>query len=258
MSDLLSNDKPLLTSNAVDLYVKDFWKLGDDDPDWDPTVFGPDWRNQYDLKEEEWKFDNIPEIIDGMNIADWIDSSILGKLRDLEKEEHARLEALEAMLESEERFEISPEDMAAIKQLREKRALTRMEHRTNKQPSMPHKHDAERADLEDFEKHLTDLGIDPRRASQRIREQSLSRGRKRTRSESRERGVDPHASRSRTPQDEGLRDKRQKLEAQKAAWRAQKKQHKLARQGEADRAIYDAMPKHLYSGKRGIGKTDRR
>ena len=31
-----------------------------------------------------------------------------------------------------------------------------------------------------------------------------------------------------------------------------------ARAGEADRRIFVKMPKHLFSGKRGIGKTDRR
>lgn len=31
-----------------------------------------------------------------------------------------------------------------------------------------------------------------------------------------------------------------------------------ARAGEADRRIVVKMPKHLFSGKRGIGKTDRR
>eukprot|EP01087_Luapelamoeba_hula_P005560 TRINITY_DN1561_c0_g1_i1.p1 TRINITY_DN1561_c0_g1~~TRINITY_DN1561_c0_g1_i1.p1 ORF type:complete len:650 (+),score=136.96 TRINITY_DN1561_c0_g1_i1:167-2116(+) len=260
-ADADMGEKPLLHSNAVDLYNKDFWKQGDDDPDWDPTVFGPDWRNQYELKEEEWKFDSIPEIIDGMNIADWIDPSILNKLRDLEKEERLRLEALEKRLESEEHFEISAEDLAAIKALREKRSLTRMEHRltgNSKSSPMPHKIAADRAGVDEFERHLSDLGIDPSRASHRMRERSLSRGRKRTRSESRPKGMDVHASRSRTPQDEGLRDKRQKLEAQGKAWRAQKKNNKLSKKGEADRAIFDSKPKHLYSGKRGIGKTDRR
>jgi nucleolar GTP-binding protein len=31
-----------------------------------------------------------------------------------------------------------------------------------------------------------------------------------------------------------------------------------ARAGEGDRKIPSLMPKHLFSGKRGIGKTDRR
>jgi nucleolar GTP-binding protein len=31
-----------------------------------------------------------------------------------------------------------------------------------------------------------------------------------------------------------------------------------ARAGEGDRHVYDMMPKHLYTGKRGIGHNDRR
>lgn len=33
---------------------------------------------------------------------------------------------------------------------------------------------------------------------------------------------------------------------------------KMCLKGEADRFIGDKMPKHLFSGKRGSGKTDRR
>lgn len=37
-----------------------------------------------------------------------------------------------------------------------------------------------------------------------------------------------------------------------------KKVKKMCRKGEADRFIDNKMPKHLFSGKRGSGKTDRR
>lgn len=37
-----------------------------------------------------------------------------------------------------------------------------------------------------------------------------------------------------------------------------KKVKKMGLKGEADRFIGTKMPKHLYSGKRGVGKTDRR
>jgi len=64
--------------------------------------------------------------------------------------------------------------------------------------------------------------------------------------------------RSKTPQQEGLRDKRQKMEVAIKAKKAQKKMNRDGRQGEADRHIYNLMPKHLYSGKRGLGKNERR
>lgn len=37
-----------------------------------------------------------------------------------------------------------------------------------------------------------------------------------------------------------------------------RKVKKMCLKGEADRFIGNKMPKHLYSGKRGTGKTDRR
>ena len=56
----------------------------------------------------------------------------------------------------------------------------------------------------------------------------------------------------------GLRDDDERMRAQKMADKAQRKMNKRAKIGEADRTIITKMPKHLFSGKRGIGKTDRR
>ena len=39
---------------------------------------------------------------------------------------------------------------------------------------------------------------------------------------------------------------------------AQRPANQEARKGEADRRILCSRPKHLFTGKRGIGKTDRR
>jgi nucleolar GTP-binding protein len=46
--------------------------------------------------------------------------------------------------------------------------------------------------------------------------------------------------------------------ARKMAKQAQRPFNQEARKGEADRRILTAKPKHLFSGKRGSGKTDRR
>jgi len=50
-------------------------------------VWAPDYREQYDLKDDEWRFDAIPEILNGRNIADYIDPDIDIKLKKLEQEE---------------------------------------------------------------------------------------------------------------------------------------------------------------------------
>ena len=44
------------------------------------------------LKDEDWKNDIMPEIMDGKNIADFVDPDILERLEALEREEE-KLEA---------------------------------------------------------------------------------------------------------------------------------------------------------------------
>jgi nucleolar GTP-binding protein len=49
-----------------------------------------------------------------------------------------------------------------------------------------------------------------------------------------------------------------RVRAQSLARKAQYGRNKDARKGEADRHVSVAKPKHLFSGKRGIGSNDRR
>lgn len=39
------------------------------------------------LENEDWKYDVIPELLDGKNIKDYVDTDILEKLAELEEEE---------------------------------------------------------------------------------------------------------------------------------------------------------------------------
>jgi len=68
-------------------------------------------------------------------------------------------------------------------------------------------------------------------------------------------------SRNRTPSigpGTGFSDMKVKEKAEKMARKAQHAMNQDARQGESDRRFFQKKPKHLFSGKRGIGKTDRR
>lgn len=56
----------------------------------------------------------------------------------------------------------------------------------------------------------------------------------------------------------GLRDVSQRNKAIRVADRHQRKRNKQARKGEGDRHIPNLRPKHLFTGIRGIGKTQRR
>ncbi|KAK6020318.1 hypothetical protein OSTOST_14031 [Ostertagia ostertagi] len=48
------------------------------------------------------------------------------------------------------------------------------------------------------------------------------------------------------------------MKAEKLRAKALQHLKREARKGEADRHVYDLKPKHLFSGKRKMGKTDRR
>jgi len=65
-------------------------------------------------------------------------------------------------------------------------------------------------------------------------------------------------SRSKTPASVGLKDDKQQAKVAEITKKAQKARNKDARKGEGDRVILNMKPKHLFSGKRGLGKTQRR
>ena len=83
--------------------VKNVKKYAKDDPNRPKTareieqenggagVYNVDLRAEYLLKDDSWKYDKIPEISNGKNVADYIDPDIEAKLEALEQEE-ARLE----------------------------------------------------------------------------------------------------------------------------------------------------------------------
>jgi len=245
-------------------------KKEEEQPFWLRGFNSVEWKKKYKLSNDEWRFDNVPEIIDGKNIADYIDPDILAKLEELEQEEEAREADAEGEMEEEDDVELDEETMATVQAIRDRRKIMVRQHRENKDkntPPLPKKFHPD--SLSSFESHLAELGIDPTAASERLRSRSRSRGRKRARSESvtstAEEGLSAKKARSRsrsismTPRPgEGFRDVKQKMKADKLAKGQQKVRNRAAKKGEGDRVILDMKPKHLLTGSRGIGKTDRR
>lgn len=239
----------------------------EDRDDWDPTKFSIDYRKDYLLKNEDWKFDNIPEIVDGKNIADFIDPDILERLEELEREEEERMKKLEEQMDDEDDIELDEEDLKELKKFRDAKKIQIQENQMKRTKHSAIPRSAKVGSVDEFEEHLTEMGIDPSTASSRARSKSKSRprgvleshdGRKRKRDDSTER-AERGRSASKTPKPgEGYRNVKQKLQAEKLSKKSQKARNHEARAGEADRAIRVKMPKHLFSGKRGLGKTERR
>lgn len=247
-------------------------------------VYSASLKKRYLLADESWKEDVIPEILDGHNVADFIDSDIMQRLEELEREEGLRMAADGDEDDEMDEAGLTPEEKEALAAIRKKKRMLVEEHRKKKstadsRPLVPRKFDKDRQFTTDrMGRHLSNLGLDPSAAIERARSRSVSRrGRKRERSSGVEENADAmdidqpnkkhrmlsrSRSRSRPPGEvtpgEGFKDSSQKLKAVKLGKKAAKKRNKDARKGEGDRVILNMKPKHLFSGKRSIGKTDRR
>ncbi|CAA7054063.1 unnamed protein product [Microthlaspi erraticum] len=252
-------------------------------------VYSASLRKNYILQHDEWKDDILPEFLDGHNVADFIDPDIMLRLEELEREEKVRLaKAKEDDVEMDVE-ELSEEQKLQLAAIRKKKAVLIREHRLKKtvaqnRSTVPRKFDKDKKyTTKRMGRELSALGLDPSSAVDRAR--SKSRGRKRDRSEdgnndamdvddeqqsnkkqrvrSKSRSMSVARSASRPPADavvpgDGFKDSTQKKSALKISHGSHKKRDKNARKGEADRVIPTLRPKHLFSGKRGKGKTDRR
>ena len=209
--------------------------------------------------------DKIPELWNGHNFADFIDPQIMAKLTILEQEEAGR--------EQTGYYDYVPEqedaDMKEIRhmagRIRIKRVLIKnvasRRKRSTKAKINRIGRTRERT-VDRFKSELGDLGIefsdDEGTHYDEVR-RSKSRGfrgvkRKREGSDGTVR-----SSYKTTPRDRsGVRDDEVRDRLKKRGFNLQKKMGREARKGEGDRHIYDLKPKHLFSGKRKMGKTDRR
>ncbi|KAI9835836.1 MAG: Nucleolar GTP-binding protein 1 [Thelocarpon superellum] len=238
-------------------------------------VYSFDLKKNYLLDTDEWKYDKMPEVFDGKNVYDFIDPDIEAKLAALEEEEERLAE--EGFYESDEELEDAAEAniRAKAELIREKRDLIRnaakMKKSLKNRAVIPRT--ATRKKLSDMEQHLDSLGLDSTALSMRAR--AKSRGRSVTRSQtgagdamdldapvgSRAASIARAKSRARSQsnrRDDGVTDPAARSKADRLAKLGQKKMNRMARQGEADRHTSSAMPKHLFAGKRGMGKTQRR
>ncbi|RAL39990.1 unnamed protein product [Cuscuta campestris] len=250
-------------------------------------VYSAKLSKHYILADESWKDDIMPEILDGHNVYDFIDPDLLQRLEELEKEEGLLQEQEEGDgdFEMDGGPELTPEEKAALAEIRRKKSVLIQQHRIKKstaesRPVVPRKFDKDKKfTTERMGRQLSNLGLDPTLAVNRARSQS--RGRKRERSvvgkdDSMDVDGDEETpkkklrvssrsrsrSKSRPPGEvvpgEGFKDSEQKRKAIILAKKSSKKRNKDARRGEADRTIPNLRPKHLFSGKRSIGKTQRR
>ncbi|CAB1326093.1 unnamed protein product [Coregonus sp. 'balchen'] len=212
-----------------------------------------DLQKYWDLMNQDEKYDVIPEIWEGHNIADYIDPEIMKNLEDLEKEEELKEKAGEYETDEESEDEEMQEIRQLAKQIREKRKLKIVcsKDKDVHGPRLPRT--VKKVERKTLEKEMGDLGLDmtgkddSHYAVNARRSRSVGVAKKRKR----EASVVPTSrtrsqSASRPPRDQsGVRDPKKDMNRQ-------------GKKGEADRHVFDLKPKHLFSGKRKSGTNDHR
>lgn len=255
-----------------------------------PGIFSFDDRKLFQLPDD-WKYDVMPHIYNGKNLFDFIDPDIEERLMELEREE-AELEAkfeAEGGFEPNEEDELDEEKKELVDKIRKKRKLIIARRQVNKtsKPVLPRRPNTHLVPTtEEAEAQLAERGLDPSKFADRAR--SRSRAKKRTRMEededatmeptednsnkkfrsrSRNKSLskrDPERARSLsthpiTARDtSAYRNPQQKADAEVLAKKVQKRANQNTKASESDRRYLNEKPRHLFSGKRGIGKTDRR
>lgn len=238
-----------------------------------PGVYSMDLRKNWLLEKDEWKYDPIPEIVDGMNVADWIDPDIEQRLAELEEEEDRRLEDLAAEKGDEDaQFQLDRPSKEAVRQIRLKHTMDRLEAASRRarsrgklgrvadaverHQSLIHKDRSASAVAREGRKRSRSAGQDA--LLERIgRSQSTLRSNSKSRflsakGRSRDRGVSVDKL-------GGLKSGTQKIRALGIARKRTKPLRTDSRKGESDRHHYDMKPKWLFTGKmKTNGKRNKR
>lgn len=229
-------------------------------------VFNVDLKADYLLENPEWKYDKVPEVLDGKNVYDYIDPDIDAKLAELEKEEE-RLEEEGYYDEDEEMTD--EEDRKTLddaSKIREQIAMIRndakMKKRLKNAPILPRS--KQKKKLSEMDEALDVLGVDTSRFVPGMQASLPRRGRASNRSRA---GTEDDAmeldgpqtakervraaSRARGPKtnrmEEGVEGDTARSRAERLTKLNQKKMNRMARQGEADRHETPALAKHLVS-----------
>lgn len=121
-------------------------------------------KHYTDIPEDE-RYDIIPEIWEGHNIADYIDPDIFNKLEELEREEEIRDETGMYVVPKIELDETMRDIRALAKQIRRKKAILKDEARVNKQskkPTIPRTSGAKVRDrsVSRLRSQMEELGVD--------------------------------------------------------------------------------------------------
>jgi nucleolar GTP-binding protein len=220
------------------------------------------WRKTI-LDDKSWKYDVLPEIMDGHNVIDFVDPDVERKLQELEREEELLIK--EAKLRNDEKVLSEFAETQDVldefhSRMRQRRLVAKLEKTRCHVPTprRARKKGAEAADdLKrqglDGEKVVRGRSSSVRRTLLGKRQREASMG-----SEGGTLGVRTASARSVSRSMKGFANPEMADAAEKIRRKKMRRLSKQGKKGETDRWVPDLKPKHLYSGKMGIGKRNHR
>ena len=87
-----------------------------------PGVYSIDLTKHHLLKVDEWRADVMPEIMNGKNIADFVDPDIIARLDELEREEEQILEDIAGQMEDSD-SDLDEDEKELIGDIRKARGI---------------------------------------------------------------------------------------------------------------------------------------
>lgn len=220
-------------------------------------VYYPDYCKKAILDNPDWKYDVIPEFLDGKNVYDFIDPDIDAKLEALEREEALLLEEAKTW-----------DDDEVLKEFYELKGMRGEMHSMRRQKKLEgslnkarNHHQVKRKvtrSMSEVVEEMELLGHDTSKIRGRAKQRQNTL--KRLRSASMSLGDDDDVSaparkflRARSLSlSKGFSSEEAGLKAEIQRRKKMKTRNKLGKKGENDRTIPDWKPKHLYTGKHGI------
>eukprot|EP01038_Epipyxis_sp_PR26KG_P009565 gene9565-12883_t len=246
-----------------------------------PGVYACDYRKYYQLDDDEWKFDTIPQILDGKNVYDFFDHDIEERLVALDMEE-AELEAQGAYnIDDDDMYDdLDEEEMLIYQAIKDKQIIARNNSHMNNKQNTPNIIKMSGKNSNDIKNQLENIGLESEGVMDHVR------GRKRSRSnapnmldennsmeiddngdftgvshsKSRGKSMDIKRVRSRShsatagPKETSVAP-RQVKQVKKNKKTLERHLFKYAKAGEADRTHHAKLVKHMNSGKRSLGTS---
>ena len=242
------------------------------------------------LEKPEWKNDIWPEIMDGKNVFDYVDPDIIKKLERLEKEEENYYRSQDANMEDgNESSELDEDLLEAHEDVEKNKKIIRKKHELTKNSLLPRRvrglTESEkfmqeiRSEKKEIYNNLSTLSKDQTNdRREKLRNKLKREARKHDSDDEFESGSEgenqmdiegddkkQHKKKKQLTEEEQFKNKQREANERQKTVTIQRMKNKLqknwnrqARVNDADRQIGSKLPKHLNSGKRGIGKTDRR